>query len=105
MFGDIKNKLNQGKEDLAKRMNDTYVRSLSPSQQIEIIANGNRQIMDIRIQEEIYADTEQFEDELVITLNQVLEKADAMHQEELKLVMKDNMPNIPGLDGLLDGNF
>ncbi|MGB0806625.1 MAG: YbaB/EbfC family nucleoid-associated protein [Salibacteraceae bacterium] len=102
MFGDIKNKLDQGKQELAKRMNNTYVRSLSPSKQIEIIANGNRQIMDVKIQEEIYEDKEQFEDELVITLNKVLEEADLMHQEELKTVMKENMPNIPGLDGLLD---
>mgnify|MGYP000538028925 CR=1 FL=1 len=101
MFGDIKNKIHQGKEELAKRMNDTYVRSLSPSQQIEVIANGNRQIIDIRIDQEIYDDKEQFEDELVITLNKALEKADLMQQEELKMVMKENMPNIPGLDGLM----
>lgn len=102
MFGDIKNKLNQGKEELAKRMADTYVRSLSPSKHIEIIANGNRQIMDIKIHEEIFDDKEQLEDELIICLNNALEKADSMHQEELKMVMKSNMPNIPGLDGLLD---
>ena len=45
---------------------------------------------------------EQLEDELVITLNKALEKADIMYQEELKVVMKANMPSIPGLDGLLD---
>lgn len=102
MFGDLKNKLNQGKEELAKRMADTYVRSVSPSQDLEIIANGNRQIMDVKINPEAYNDTEQFEDELVITLNNALEKADLMFQEEMKAVMKENMPNIPGLDGLLD---
>ena len=102
MFGDIKNKLNKGKEELAIRMTDTYVRSISSSKQIEVIANGNRQIMDIHIHEEIYEDKEQFEDELIITLNNALEKADQMFQEEMKTVMKSNMPNIPGLDGLLD---
>jgi DNA-binding protein YbaB len=102
MFGDIKNQLNKGKEELAKRMTDTYVRAISPSSHIEVIANGNRQIIDLQVNEAIYADKEQFEDELIITLNQALEKADLMHQEELKGVMKANMPNIPGMDGLLD---
>ena len=102
MFGDLKEKLNHGKEELAKRMNDAYVRSHSPSKLIEIIANGNRAIIDIKINDEIYEDKEQFEDELVISLNQALEKAELMYQEELKIVMKANMPSIPGLDGLLD---
>ena len=102
MFGDIKNQLNKGKEELAKRMIETYVRSASTDNQIEVIANGNRQIIDIKIKEEIYTDKEQFEDELITTLNNALEKADDMFQEEMKMVMKSNMPNIPGLDGLLD---
>jgi DNA-binding protein YbaB len=102
MFGDIKNKINQGKEELNIRMDSAYVRSSSPSKMIEVIANGNRQIIDLKIEPEIYNDTEQFEDELVITLNKVLEMADGMYQEEMKTVMKHNMPNIPGLDGLLD---
>ena len=102
MFGDIKEKLNAGKEQLAHRMNDAYVRSHSPSKLIEVIANGNRAIIDIKIDTEIYEDKEQFEDELVITLNKALEQADLMYQEELKVVMKENMPSIPGLDGLLD---
>tara|TARA_R110002050_G_scaffold20348_1_gene57681 strand:+ start:72705 stop:73013 length:309 start_codon:yes stop_codon:yes gene_type:complete len=102
MFGGLKEKLNVGKEELAKRMEDAYVRSHSPSKLIEVIANGNRAIMDIKISDEIYEDKEQFEDELVITLNKALEQADLMNQEELKRVMKDHMPNIPGLDGLLD---
>lgn len=102
MFGGLKEQLNQGKEELAKRMDDAYVRSISPSQLIEIIANGNRSIIDIKIDNEIYEDKEQFEDELVITLNKALEQADLMYQEELKVVMKENMPSIPGLDGLLD---
>jgi hypothetical protein len=102
MFGDLKNKLNQGKQDLAKRMNDAYVRAQSPSQHIEVIANGNKSIVDIKINPEIYEDTEQFEDELIVTINNALEKADLLFQDELKVVMKENMPNIPGLDGLLD---
>jgi DNA-binding protein YbaB len=102
MFGDLKEKLNAGKEQLAKRMDDAYVRSHSPSKLIEVIANGNRAIIDIKIDNEIYEDKEQFEDELVITLNKALEQADLMYQEELKVVMKENMPSIPGLDGLLD---
>ena len=102
MFGDLKNQLNKGKEELAIRMNDAYVRSHSPSKLIEVIANGNRSVIDIKIDNEIYEDKEQFEDELVITLNKALEQADLMYQEELKVVMKQNMPSIPGLDGLLD---
>lgn len=101
MFDNLKEKLNSGNEELIKRMVDTYVRSVSPSQQIEVIANGNRQIIDIKIDNEIYENKEQFEDELIITLNKALEQAETMFQEELKMVMKSNMPSIPGLDGLL----
>jgi DNA-binding protein YbaB len=102
MFGELKEKMNAGKAELSKRMDDAYVRVHSPSKQIEIIANGNKAIIDIAIKDEIYADKEQFEDELIITVNNALEKADLMYQEELKIVMKANMPSIPGLDGLLD---
>ncbi len=102
MFGDLKEKINQGKEDLTVRMKDTYVRSHSPSQLITIIANGNKEIIDIQIDTEIYDDKEQFEDELIISINKAMEMADVLYQDELKTVMKANMPNIPGLDGLLD---
>lgn len=102
MFGDLKNQLNQGKKELSMRMNDAHVRCLSPSKHIEIIANGNKAIIDIKISEEIYSDKEQFEDELVITLNNALEMANELYESELKQVMKTHMPNIPGLDGLLD---
>jgi DNA-binding protein YbaB len=102
MFGGLKEKINQGKEELTVRMKDTYVRAHSPSKLISVVANGNKEIIDIQIDDEIYEDKEQFEDELIITLNKSLELAEVLFQDELKTVMKANMPSIPGLDGLLD---
>lgn len=104
MFGGLKDKINQGKEELSVRMTDTFVRGQSPSKLISIIANGNKEVIDIQIDKEIYDDKEQFEDELIITINNTLEKAKILYEEELKTVMKENMPSIPGLDmeGLLD---
>lgn len=102
MFAELKNKLNSGKEDLKLRMENAYVRSTSSENDIEIIANGNKEIIDIKIAPSMYNDTEQLEDELLVTLNNALAKADQLYQSELKDVMSANMPNIPGLDGLLD---
>ena len=102
MFGALKNKLNSGKKDLKLRMDNTHVRSTSSENNIEIIANGNKEIIDIKISSKMYTDTEQLEDELLVTLNRVLTKADLLYQSELKEEMSANMPDIPGLEGLLD---
>lgn len=102
MFGGLKDQMNTGKAQLKKRMDTAYVRALSPSSQIEIIANGNKEIVDIKFKESALNDLEEFQDELILTVNRVLEQASDMHAEELKIVMKTHMPNIPGMEGLLD---
>lgn len=102
MFGDLKNKITQAKEDLNVRMNDAQVRANSSSQLISVIANGNREIIDLQINHQLLDDSDQLEDELLITINRALEKATILYDAELKEVMKNNMPAIPGLDGLLD---
>lgn len=102
MFGGLKEKITQGKEELKKRLDTAYVRTLSPSSAIEVIASGNKEIIDIKFKEEAIEDFEEFQDELILTVNRALEQAGALHDEEMKITMSKHMPNIPGMDGLLD---
>lgn len=102
MFGELKEKITQGKEELKKRLDTAYVRTLSPSSAIEVIASGNKEIIDIKFNEEATSDFEEFQDELILTVNRALEQASALHDEEMKATMSKHMPNIPGMDGLLN---
>lgn len=65
---------------------------------VKVTANGKQQIVRIEIEREVINpdDKEMLEDLVTAAVNQALEKAAALAQEEMKKVT-GGLPNIPGL--------
>jgi len=104
MFGDLKGMMGKLKETQAKveatkqRLNSVYIDETSSDGLLKITVTGNRTIKSIEIDEQLFADKEQLEDYLILTLNKAIEKAGNINETELSAVAKEGMPNIPGMD-------
>ncbi|GJQ21554.1 MAG: nucleoid-associated protein YaaK [Bacteroidia bacterium] len=66
---------------------------------VKVTANGNRQILKVEIEQDVVKVEEKdiLEDLIVAASNKVLEKANALAQEEMQKATQGMIPNIPGL--------
>ncbi len=98
MFGDFGAMQAQIKEQLE----DITVTAEAGDGAIEVTANANRKVMNIKIKPEIVdpTDVEQLEDLLVVALNRALEKAEVKAAAEMQKIAQSMLPG--GLGGLGD---
>jgi DNA-binding protein YbaB len=77
MFGDLMGNVQQKQEDLRQELAGTVVEEWSADRRIHIKANANREIIDIVIDPSLLAPDqgEELQDLLVVTLNNVLQRA------------------------------
>ncbi|QNR24846.1 YbaB/EbfC family nucleoid-associated protein [Croceimicrobium hydrocarbonivorans] len=98
MFGNIKDMMGklQEAQAQAKDMKDRLeqIEIKESFQGIEIVINGNRKLRDLKIDPALAQDAEELEDKLLLALNKALEKAEALHDAEMKKMASGMMPGL-----------
>ncbi|WP_421754571.1 YbaB/EbfC family nucleoid-associated protein [Croceimicrobium sp.] len=98
MFGNIKDMMGklQEAQAQAKDMKDRLeqIEIKESFQGIEVVVNGNRKLRNLKIDPALAQDAEELEDKLLLALNKALEKAEAMHDAEMKKMASGMMPGL-----------
>lgn len=108
MFGDLMGMMGKLKETQAKveatkkRMDTVLIDEQSSDGLLKVTLTANRKIKTIEVADSLLQDKEQLEDYLILTLNKAIEKATTINEAELAAVAKEGMPNIPGMEGMLE---
>lgn len=91
MFGklgdmkDMMGKLQEAqKESKAMKQRLAQIELKEESKGLSVIVNGNKEIKDIYIAEDLLKDGEELGDKLVLLLNRALEKAQAVNDREMQ---------------------
>lgn len=93
---EMQEELEEKKEELAKK----EVEATSGGGMVTVVANGNEEVIDINIEEEVIdpEDTEMLEDLILAAVNNAKEKAQELKEEEMGDIAGGmDIPNIPGL--------
>lgn len=104
MFGDMMGMMGKLKdaqksaEETKVRMNSVMVSDDAAGGAIRITASANKEIKEIEISDALMQDKEELIDLLIVALNKTLKKAGEVQEKEMQTSMKENMPNIPGLN-------
>lgn len=97
MMGKLKDAQKSAKETKV-RMNSVMVSDDAAGGAIRITASANKEIKEIEISDALMQDKEELIDLLIVALNKTLKKAGEVQEKEMQTSMKENMPNIPGLN-------
>ena len=104
MFGDMMGMMGKLKdaqksaEETKVRMNSVMVSDDAAGGAIRNTASANKEIKEIEISDALMQDKEELIDLLIVALNKTLKKAGEVQEKEMQTSMKENMPNIPGLN-------
>jgi len=104
MFGDLMGMMGKLKETQQKieetktRLNSVIVEESSNNNLIKASMTANRELKSLEIDASLLSDKEELEDYLIITINNLINKATSVNEAELGAVAKEGMPDIPGLD-------
>ena len=103
MFGDLSNMMGklqeaQQKVEETKKRLDTVLIDEGSSDKVQVTITANREIKAISIDESLMEDSEELEDYLILTLNNALNRAGEINEQELAIAAKSGIPNIPGMD-------
>ena len=100
MFGDMMGKLQEMKaqmEESKKRLDNITVEGEAEGGLVRVEMTGNRKVRGIHVSPEVMDDSEALEDLLVIAFNRALEKAESVHESEMKGAAQNFLPGMPGM--------
>ncbi len=101
MFGKIQ-EMQTKMQEAQEGLNDVIVEAEAGGGMVKVKANGNKQIVSIKMDNDVVdpSDKEMLEDLIVAGVNKALEKAEAASKEKMQDMYKNMMPGggIPGMD-------
>ena len=85
--------------EVKKRLDAVSVSGTAEGGKIRIVANGNKVIQSVTIDEDFLKETdkEQLEELLVIAINKTMEQADNANQSEMAAMTKEMLGGLGGL--------
>lgn len=91
-------RLKQVQEDLQRQVNTVAVEASAGGGMVTVKMNGQKQVLEVRIEPEVYAskDQEMLQDLIRAAVNEASRRVD----DELASQMKNIAGNIPGMPGL-----
>lgn len=100
MFGDLMGNMEEKKEQLQETLAALEMEEIAGDGAVKIKFNGLREILDVSLDlsKVDTSDSEELEDLLLVTFNNVQAKIAGAEEEENKKMLKDLLP--PGLGGL-----
>ncbi len=97
-LGDMMGKLNEMKakaEEVKRKLDATIVEAEGAGGDIKIKLTGNRLIKEISIAPSLqHSDNSELTEQLIVTLNKALEKANAVNEKEMKEVAGSMLPGL-----------
>ncbi|WP_417611492.1 YbaB/EbfC family nucleoid-associated protein [Owenweeksia hongkongensis] len=98
MMGQLKD-AQQKMEETKERLKSITMVEESNNGKIKVTISAAREIKDIHIDESLLQDTEELSDNLVLTLNKAIEKANNVNESEMQGAAA-GMMNMPGMGNL-----
>lgn len=97
-FGDMMGKLQEMKqktEEIKLKLDNTILNVEGAGGDIKISLTGNKEIKSISISSALqHGNKEEFEEQLVVTLNKALQKAQDVNENEMKQVASGMLPGL-----------
>jgi DNA-binding protein YbaB len=92
MFGNMKEMMGKlqdaQQESKAMKQRLAQIELREENAGLTIVANGNKEIKDIRISPELFTNKEELANKLILGINRALEKAQASHDLEMQSMAK-----------------
>ena len=89
-------------EETKERLKTVLLDEQSPDGLLKVTITASREVKKIEIADELLEDKEQLEDYLILTMNKAISRATEVNENELAAVAKEGMPDIPGMNDMLN---
>lgn len=98
MMGNFMEQMKQMKmmmEEAKNRLDQTFVEGTSPQEKVKVKMNGNRKVISVSIQNDLDSlDKEELEDYIALAMQNALDKAEVVHEREMKGVAGSLIPGM-----------
>lgn len=98
MFGKLA-EAKQKAEEIKQRLETVTVMGEAENGAVKVIANGNRRVQDIVIDDSLLNDKEQLQDILAVAINRAIENADKVSEAEMQALSSQLLPGLGNLFG------